>query len=231
VDINMGCWVPKIAKNGHGAGAALLRDVKTAAAIVEAVVNAVDVPVTVKIRSGWEENNPTAIPFAVAAEQVGVQAIAVHARFAQQGFQGEADWSYIRRVKEVVRNIPVIGNGDVDNAADAIRMMQQTGCDGVMIGRAALGDPWIFTQIAHEIRTGEALPPPTMRQRAQLAIRQAQLTLETTRQPPIIAIRQLRGQMLKYVSGFPDATTIRQHIISAESVADIEAAFQPLFET
>jgi tRNA-dihydrouridine synthase B len=228
VDINMGCWVPKIAKGG--AGAALLKDVCSAAAVVEAVVAAVDVPVTVKIRSGWEPQNPTAIPFARAAEQAGVRAIAVHARFARQGFTGSADWDFIRRVKETVRDTPVIGNGDVFGAQDAITMLRQTGCDGVMIGRGALGNPWIFQRIAHEIRTGEPLPEPTLRQRGQMALRQARLTLETTRLPQIQAIRELRGQLIKYTHGLPHATRFRDGIVSAESLGEIEAALAPLLE-
>jgi tRNA-dihydrouridine synthase B len=227
VDINMGCWVPKVAKKGRGAGAALLRDLDKAAAVVQAVVDAVEVPVTVKVRSGWERDNPTAIPFAVAAEAIGVQAITVHARFAEQGFTGEADWTVIREVKEAVRSIPVIGNGDLYTAADVIEMLETTGCDGVMIGRAALGNPWIFRQIAHEIRTGMPLPPPTQADRARMALRQARLTLETTHYPAIKAVRELRGQLLKYVTDFPDATTIRENIVRAQSRADFEAIFAP----
>lgn len=222
VDINMGCWVPKIAKGG--AGAALLRDVCTAAAVVRAVVDAVDVPVTVKIRNGWTHDNPTAVPFAMAAEQAGVQAIAIHARFADQRHDGEADWDYIRRVKQAV-SIPVIGNGDVTDAVSARRMLEQTGCDGVMIGRASLGNPWIFQQIAHELRTGEPLPKPSDPERAQMAVRQARLTLETAPLRPAQAIRELRGQLLKYTEGMHNATTIRDGIVRAESLADIEAAF------
>jgi putative N-acetylmannosamine-6-phosphate epimerase len=154
----MGCWVPKVA--GKGGGAALLKDVCTATMVVEAVVKAVDVPVTDKVRSGWDAGDMTAVPFAKAAEQVGVKAIAVHGRYAKQGFQGDADWDVIRQVKETV-TIPVFGNGDVKNAADARRMVALTGCDGVMIGRAALGQPWIFNHIAHEFATGESLPEPT----------------------------------------------------------------------
>ncbi|MFW5749100.1 MAG: tRNA dihydrouridine synthase DusB [Chloroflexota bacterium] len=229
VDINMGCWVPKVARKS-GAGAALLRDVCTATAVVKAVVDAVDVPVTVKIRSGWEPSNPTCVPFARAAEDAGVQAIAIHARFAHQGHQGEADWLWIKQVKEAVRHIPVIGNGDVYTGADAIRMMQLTGCDGVMVGRAAMGNPWIFRQIAHEIRTGEQLPGPTPQQIARMATRQAHLTLETTRMPEVKAIRELRGQLLKYVTNLHDATTIREGITRAECLADIELAFAPLLE-
>ncbi len=226
VDINMGCWVPKIAKKGGGA--ALLKDLCSATAVVEAVVNAVEVPVTVKIRSGWDMTNPTAVQFARAAEQLGAQAIAVHARFAEQGFTGQADWDVIRQVKQAVTSIPVIGNGDVFNATDARRMLEETGCDGVMIGRAALGNPWIFRQIAHYIRTGEALPEPTIAERAAAALQQARRTLETTRLEPIVAIRELRGQLIKYVTGIPDATTVRDHLVQAESLAQIEAALAPL---
>lgn len=226
VDINMGCWVPKIAR--RGSGAALLRDVCTATAVVEAVVKAVDVPVTVKVRSGWEPDNPTAVPFARAAEQAGVQAIAVHARFANQGFTGQADWSVIGAVKQAVTHIPVLGNGDVFNADDACRMLTETGCDGVMIGRAALGNPWIFQHIVHELATGEPLPQPGIAERARMAYRQAELTLATTPLEPIVAIRELRGQLIRYTVDMPDATTIRDGLVRSESLADIESALAPL---
>lgn len=226
VDINMGCWVPKIAKGG--AGAALLRDVCAATAVVQAVVEAVSVPVTVKIRNGWERSHPTAVPFARAAAQIGVKAIAIHARFAEQGHQGEADWDYIRQVKEAVGDLPVIGNGDIWTAADCRRMIDLTGCDGVMIGRAALGNPWVFRQIVHELRTGETLPPVTPAEIAQTALRQARLTLETTQFPAAKAIRELRGQLLKYVSGLYEATRLRDGILHAETLTDLERVFAPL---
>jgi nifR3 family TIM-barrel protein len=226
VDINMGCWVPKVAKKGSGA--ALLKDVCAAAAVVEAVVKAVPVPVTVKVRSGWSADNPTAVEFARVAEQVGVQAVTVHARYAEQGFTGTADWSMIAQVKAAVQAIPVIGNGDVETADDARRMFAETGCDAVMIGRAALGQPWIFRQILHELESGAPLPEPTVTERAALALRQAELTLATTQLKPIVAVRELRGQLIKYIRAMPDATSVREGIVQAETLEDIAAALGPL---
>jgi len=228
VDINMGCWVPKIAR--RGSGAALLNDLDKAAAVVAAVVAAVSVPVTVKVRAGWRSGAPTAIPFARAAEDLGAQAVAVHGRYADQGFTGAADWDIIRRVKDAVRHIPVIGNGDVATAADARRMFEQTGCDAVMVGRAALGNPWIFQQIAHELATGAPPPAPTASARAAMALRQARLTLAATRLEPIVAIRELRGQLIRYCDGVPDATTVRDGLVRAESLDDIAAALAPLLD-
>lgn len=224
VDINMGCWVPKVAKKGGGA--ALLRDVDSAAGVVQAVVDAVpSTPVTVKVRSGWSPDNPTAVPFAQAAQQIGAKAIAVHARFAGQGFTGEADWDMIRQVKEAV-TMPVFGNGDVFTPQDAARMIELTGCDGVMIGRAALGDPWIFRRVAHYLETGEILPDPSPAERAQAAITQAERTLATTKLPPRKAVLELRGQMLKYTNGLPDPEPVRAKIKTANSLEDYIAAFE-----
>jgi tRNA-dihydrouridine synthase B len=227
VDINMGCWVPKVA--GKGGGAALLKDVPTATAVVEAVVKAVDVPVTVKVRSGWDAGDMTAVPFAKAAEDVGAQAIAVHGRYARQGFQGDADWDVIRQVKEIV-GIPVFGNGDVKNAADARRMLALTGCDGVMIGRAALGQPWIFRHIAHELATGESLPEPTLAERAAVALEHARRTLADANVPERVAVMELRGQLSKYDLDEPNSVMMRNRIVRAETLADIETILVRLME-
>lgn len=228
VDINMGCWVPKVAKGG--AGAALMRDVCTATAVVKAVVDAVKVPVTVKIRAGWSPDNPTCIPFAQAAEDAGVKAIAVHARFATQGHNGEADWDWIGKVKQTVKHIPVIGNGDVWTGEDAKRMIDRTGCDGVMVGRASLGNPWVFKQIHHYLLTGETLPAPTVLERIRMAQAQARLTIATTNMPEINAIRELRGQLLVYTTGMFDASSVRDGINRAETLEALEAAFAPVLE-
>ena len=225
IDINMGCWVPKVVSKGGGA--ALLRDVCTAAAVVTAVVRAVSVPVTVKVRSGWEPGKITAIPFARAAEDCGVQAIAVHGRFARQGFQGEADWEVIRQVKQTVR-IPVFGNGDVRDADDAARMLALTGCDGVMIGRGALGRPWIFQHIWHELETGASLPEPTRPQHAAIALRHALQTVTAAACPESVAVRELRGQLTRYALDLPGAVAVRNALVQAESLADLERILEPL---
>jgi len=228
VDINMGCWVPKVAKKGGGA--ALLRDICTATAVVDAVVSAVDVPVTVKVRSGFEDGVMTAVPFAKAAEQSGVKAVAVHARFAGQGHSGAADWDVIRQVKDAVQTMPIIGNGDVHSGDDALRMLQQTGCDGVMIGRGALGQPWIFSHIAHYLRTGETLPPPSRAERAALALKHARYTLAFTNMPSKQAVLELRGQISKYKLDAPGSVKIRNQIVRVSTLDELEAILIPIAE-
>lgn len=228
IDINMGCWVPKVAKTGGGAK--LLKDVCTATSVVDAVVKAVDIPVTVKVRAGWERDNPTAIPFARAAEQSGVKAITVHWRFATQGFKGnQPDWSIIGEVKEAV-SIPVFGNGDVHNAQDALRMVEQTGADGVMIGRAALGKPWLFRQIADELRTGEPQLEPLYGERIRQALEMARLTMETSPRDPNDQIRLLRRQLTHYTKGMPDASQVRERLVKVNSLEELECLLEPYAE-
>ncbi len=230
IDINMGCWVPKVARKGGGAG--LLRDVCTATTVVRAVVDAVRVPVTVKVRAGYQEGQPTAIDFAQAAEHAGVKLIAVHWRFASQGFRPyPVDWSIIRDVKQAVDTIPVLGNGDVHNAQDARRMLDETSCDGVMIGRAATGNPWIFRQIAHELRTGEALPMPSLAERATAALEHARVMVATDDYPEDRTVLHLRGRLYPYFSEHdPDYETLRARLVRVNTLNEIEALLLPLTE-
>ncbi|MFM7320807.1 MAG: tRNA dihydrouridine synthase DusB [Armatimonadota bacterium] len=220
VDINMGCWVPKVAKTG--AGAALLKDLCQAEAVVSAVINAVpEVPVTVKVRSGWQQGDLTAVRFARAAADLGARAIAVHARFASQGFTGSADWSVIAAVKDAVGDrIPVIGNGDVATPRDARRMIDQTGCDAVMIGRAAMGDPWLLERIGLFLETGVQAPLPTVRQRIAVAREHARLQVEG--QGEAAACRELRGVLGHYFRGIPGAVRTRSALVATTTLAEIE---------
>ena len=219
VDLNMGCWVPKVAKTG--AGATLLKDVCQAQAVVKAMVDAVQIPVTVKIRSGWDPSHPTGIDFARRAQDAGAQAIAVHARFASQGFTGTADWSIIRRVKDVV-TIPVVGNGDVETPEDAKRMLEETGCDAVMVGRAAMGNPWLFGDITHFLETSEHRPAPTLAARVEAAL----FHLKTMAADPAVgearAVKEMRGQLTHYFKGFPGVSALRGQLVQAGSIAEVE---------
>lgn len=234
IDINMGCWVPKVARKGGGAG--LLRDVCTATSVVQAVVDAVQVPVTVKVRAGYRRGEPNAIAFAQAAEDAGVQMVAVHWRYADQGFRPDpVDWSIIRHVKEAVRSIPVLGNGDVKTAADARRMLDETGCDGVMIGRAAAGHPWLFHHIAHELRTGEALPAPSLATRAEAALDHAQVMVATADYEEATSVLQLRGRLHQYFDELididPQLADMRHQLVRVTTLAEIEDLLLPLMET
>lgn len=226
VDINMGCWVPKVAKKGGGA--ALLRDVEKAVAVVRAVCEAVKIPVTAKVRSGWTEPEFTAVDFARGAEAEGVAAVAVHARFADQGFTGEADLSVIARVVEACREIPVIGNGDAGCGASVRRMLEQTGCHGVMIGRAALGRPWLFRDLIEELQTGRAPEPPDRAARAACAWRHAQITAATTPKPLKVAFREIRGQLSRYRLDLPGSTQVRDALVKVETLDDVHQILNPL---
>ncbi len=219
VDLNMGCWVPKVAKTG--AGATLLKDVCHAESVVRAMVNAVRVPVTVKIRSGWERSQTTGIDFARRAQDAGAATIAVHARFASQGFTGEADWSIIRRVKDVV-TIPVIGNGDVETPEDAKRMMDETGCDAVMVGRAAMGNPWLFGDIKHYLETGERRPPPSLSARIDAALFHLKTMAATPGVGEERAVKEMRGHLTHYFKGFPGVAALRGQVVQATTIAHVE---------
>ena len=204
IDFNMGCPTHKIVRNGEGS--ALLRVPALAETILREMVNAVDVPVTVKIRAGWDEDSINAVEIAQRAEQAGVSAIAVHGRTREQFYSGNADWGIIRRVKQAV-TIPVIGNGDVRTVQDAERLLAETGCDGVMVGRAACGNVWIFRQIAGYLRTGALPPPPSFAERAKTLLRHLDMLTELKGEH--IAIREMRRHAVCYVKGFPKSAELR----------------------
>ena len=223
IDINFGCPVPKVTRSG--AGAALLRDIPLARRIMEAVVRAVGVPVTVKTRKGPDASTVTAVEFARAAEEAGVAAVAIHGRTAAQGYSGGADWSVIRRAKEAV-GIPIIGNGDVKSPEDAKRMLDETGCDGVMIGRACLGDPGIFRRTAHYLRTGDLLPGPTNQERIELAVEHLRGMVELFGEDT--GTREMRGLITRYVKGIPGASALRRKLTQAAAVKEMETALGEL---
>ncbi|RJQ28862.1 MAG: tRNA dihydrouridine synthase DusB [Peptococcaceae bacterium] len=207
IDINMGCPTPKIVKNGEGA--ALMKDPVLAAEIVAAVVSRVEAPVTVKMRKGWDDASVNAVKLAQLVERAGASAVTVHGRTRMQLYSGRADWSIIGAVKKAVA-IPVIGNGDIFGPQDALRMIRETGCDGVMIGRAALGNPWLFTQTAHYLATAELLPAPDPVTKAAMALRHLDLLVEEKGEEA--AVREMRKHAAWYLKGLREAARMRDVI-------------------
>ncbi len=222
IDINMGCPMAKIV--GNGEGSALMKDPDLAQSIVEAVVRAVKLPVTVKFRSGWDASHINAVEFAKRMEQAGAAAICIHGRTREQMYAPFADWKIIRAVKESV-SIPVIGNGDVFGAADALRMLDETGCDGVMIARGAQGNPWIFREILCGMKGKEYLPP-TARERLTVALEHAKSLVEEKGER--IGVAESRKHMAWYVHGIRGASLARGRLMTANSVCEIEAIFEEL---
>ncbi|MCD8156517.1 MAG: tRNA dihydrouridine synthase DusB [Clostridiales bacterium] len=217
LDFNMGCPVPKVVKNGEGS--ALMNDPRLVEKILSKLVQAVKKPVTVKIRKGFDEEHVNAVEIARIAESCGVAAVTVHGRTRQQYYAGAADWETIRRVKETV-SIPVIGNGDLRSAQDVIRMREETGCDGFMIGRGAEGNPWIFRQILHELETGEPLPRPSAREVADMILRHAGLLLEVKGE--YIGIREIRKHAAWYTAGYKNSSRLRGRINEIQTYGDLE---------
>ena len=204
IDFNMGCPVPKIVNNGEGS--ALMKNPQLAHDILAAMVNAVKIPVTVKFRAGWDDANRNAVEIARAVEAAGVSAVAVHGRTRQQFYEGKADWSIIADVKQAVK-VPVFGNGDIFTVADGLRMLEQTGCDGLMIGRGADGNPWLFTALAAALR-GEPLPQsPSLKERLAQAAEHLEMLIAYKNE--VVAVKEMRRHISAYLKGMPHAAEFR----------------------
>ncbi len=226
IDINMGCPAPKIVNNGDGS--ALMRDPALAARVIEAVVKAVDVPVTVKFRKGWDEKSVNCVEFARMAEAAGAAAITIHGRTRAQQYSGKADWDAIRAVKQAV-SIPVFANGDVAEPADAVRILEYTGADAVMIGRGALGDPWIFERANALIETGVCPPLPPFAERIGTAVRQIELA--AAQKGEYIAMLEARRHVNCYLKYERGLKTFKTRICALERLEQLYGIAEELKQT
>lgn len=216
IDINMGCPTPKITKNGEGC--ALMRNPRLAGEIIRAVSSASAKPVTVKIRKGWDENSINAVEIARIAEENGAKAITVHGRTREQFYSGKADWNIIREVKKAV-TVPVIGNGDIFRPEDAKGMIDETGCDAVMVARGAQGNPWIFKRILHYLETGESLPEPSIEEKIRMIKRHMRMTVELKGES--IGVREMRKHIAWYLKGMRNAAQVREQVFRLNTEEEI----------
>lgn len=216
VDINMGCPAPKVTKNGDGSS--LLLDLKKAENVIETVVNNATVPVTLKIRLGWDKNSIVATDIAKIAEQKGVSAIVVHGRTRSEYYTGNADLEQIKKVKEVV-NIPVIGNGDIVDEESAKNMFEKTGVDGIMIGRGAIGNPWIFERVKYYLKNGEKMPELHLKEKFDII--KEHFLLELDEKGEYTGIREFRKHMAYYTKGLPDSSEFRARINALENKDEV----------
>lgn len=217
LDINMGCPVPKVVKNGEGS--ALMKNPKLVFELVSAVVKAIEKPVTVKIRKGFDDDHINAVEIAKIIEEAGAAAVAVHGRTREQYYSGKADWDIIRQVKEAV-TIPVIGNGDVNSGEKAIAMREQTGCDGIMIARGAQGNPWIFSELLEYERNGTLPPRPSVEEIKKTMLRHARLQLKF--KGDFIGMREMRKHVAWYTKGIHGAARFRELINKVETYEELE---------
>lgn len=221
IDINMGCPVPKVVNNGEGS--ALMKNPKLVEAILSSMVKKLKKPVTVKFRKGFDEDHVNAVEIARIAESCGVSAVAVHGRTREQYYSGKADWNIIHQVKEAVK-IPVIGNGDIWKPEDAKRMMEETGCDGLMIARGAQGNPWLFGRINHYLDTGELLPEPDREEICRMIMRHARLQTELKGEIP--GMKEMRKHIAWYTAGLPHSAGIRRACNQVETLPELAALLQ-----
>lgn len=224
LDINMGCPVPKIVNNGEGS--ALMKNPGLIGEIVKKTAKAIRKPVTVKIRTGFDENSINAVEIAKIVEDAGGAAIGIHGRTREQYYSGKADWEVIARVKEAV-SIPVLGNGDVTDADSCLRMMKETGCDGVMIARAARGNPWIFREILYQLEKGEPLARPTMEEMRDTILRHAGLLMEYKGE--YTAVREMRKHIGWYTTGLPHSAQLRKRVNELETMEELKEAIGQVF--
>lgn len=225
LDFNMGCPAPKIVKNGEGS--ALMRDPEHATAILTAIRKAVKMPLSVKMRIGWDESSINVVDLAKRAEAAGVDAITVHGRTREQFYRGHADWEKIGEVRRAV-SIPVIANGDVRTYDDLDRIREVTGCEAVMVGRAAQGNPWIFRQLTHYLRTGERLPGPTMRERAEVIVRHLDLLLKY--KGDYVGPREMRKHATWYTRGIVHGAILRDLFNKATTREDFLEILEEYFD-
>ena len=226
IDVNMGCPAPKIVKNGEGS--CLMKTPELVGKIVKSLVESQSKPVTIKFRKGFDDDHVNAVEIAKIAEANGASAVAVHGRTREQYYSGKADWDIIKQVKEAV-NIPVIGNGDVFTPQDAKNLLEHTGCDAIMVGRGAQGNPWIFKRILHYLKTGELLPEPTTEERVEKALRHAQMLIDYKGE--YIGVREMRKHMAWYMKGMPGAAELRGKLNYAENRAELEALLRGYLES
>lgn len=226
IDINMGCPTPKIVKNNEGA--ALLLDLPLCRSIIREVVGAVSIPVTVKMRRGWEDGSETCLELAKIAEEEGAQAITIHPRSRMQFYSGKADWTIIRTIKELV-SVPVVGNGDVWRAEDAARMLEATGCDAVMIGRGSLGNPFIFREVISLLEYGRVTATPSLEERLHIAVKHLEIVCALKGE--YTGVREMRKHIAWYIRGLAGAARMRVLINQAVKADDIKQILNNIRET
>lgn len=225
LDINFGCPVKKVACKGAGAG--VLKDIPLMIRLTDAVIKATNLPVTVKTRLGWDDNTKNIEDVAQRLQDIGIKALAIHGRTRTQMYKGEADWTLIAKVKENPRiTIPIFGNGDIDSPQKALHYKNKYGVDGIMIGRAAIGYPWIFNEIKHFVTTGELLPPPTIEERVEVCKNHLRRSVQW--KGPIVGINEMRRHYANYLKGMPNIKEFRGRLVTLKLEEEIEAVLDEI---